>query len=318
MFEQKYLSPTKSHKIINCVLCIFLFLLFPACITPPQKINANPETAQQIELLSIIKKGKDLAEQNRYKAAETEFRNALTLNDNSSGIYNDLGYALLKQNNLAEAKECFNKSLALDSANINAKMNLAYLLYQEGSADQALQLYNELLKSNIHFTKTDLALIYQNMSLIYDFQNSHTAAKKYSKLAFDTEPNIYHAELYAKLLLALDQTNEAEKFLISCLKDKKLKSVNLSNVYAISLYSNGKKEAALCQARKILKLFEYNLEEYYTAKAIVLLTNTTKNFAKLKRKERPFCSSFSKNTPTFWNTGFKNDVHTLIKEVCHN
>ncbi|MDR2337579.1 MAG: tetratricopeptide repeat protein [Deltaproteobacteria bacterium] len=305
-------------KTINYIFVISLFFFLPtACITPPQKITTDPENAQQIELLSIIKKGKDLADQNRYQAAEIEFKKALSLNDNNSGIYNDLGYALLKQKNLSEAKTYFEKALTLDPANINAQINLAYLLYQEGSTDQALQLYTELLKTKTQLTKTDLALIYQNISLIYHLQNLNPTAIRYSKLAFETEPNTYYAEQYAKLLLALDQTEEAEEFLIFNLKEKKLKSVSLNNLYAISLYSNGKKNSAFCQVNKILKLFDYNLEEYYTAKAIILLTDASKDLTKLKKKDRPFCSSFSQNFPEFWNTSFKNDVHILIKEVCY-
>ena len=331
VLKQNFENIHMPHRNPASLLYIFLFCIFATgCVTPPPKPIAGTIEESQFQLLNTIKKGKDFAAAQRYKEAEEEFRHAISLDNTNSGLYNNLGFVLLGLKKYDGAQENFEKALELDPANLNAKLNLAHTLYKKELYNDALSLYDKIVqfhlrkedsraKQKIQYAipQADLALAYQNMSLIYDINKKYELAEKYGEAAFETEPNTYYAEQYAKLLLSLNHPQKAEEFLLSCFKNHKLKSPALSIVYAISLYSNDKKETALCQSQKILKLFEYTLEEYYTAKIIILLTDPYKNLKKLKRKDRIFCKTFSSNLPAFWNESFVADVSNLINEVCY-
>ena len=304
--------------------------LIAGCIMPPKKPAVGTFEQSQLQLLSAVKKGKDLATAERYNEAEAEFRYAISLANANSGLYNNLGFVLLGAKKFDDAQESFEKALELDPENITAKLNLAHTLYKKELYDKALKLYSQIAqlysekenhqakqKIKHAVSKTDLALVYQNMSLIYDTNRQAELAEKYSKDAFETVPNAYYAEQYAKLLLSMNDAPKAKDFLWSCFKNHGLKSPALSIAYDISLYSCGEKEVALCQSQKILKLFEYTLEEYYTAKVIILLTDPNKDLKKLKRRDKVFCRTFSNRLPAFWNESFVTDVSNLIDEVCH-
>ena len=328
--KSTFILQSYSFKSALLPQILMFCILVTSCITPPKKPIVGILEQSQLQLLSAVKKGKDLAAAERYREAEAEFRYAISLDDTNSGLYNNLGFVLLGSQNFDEAQENFEKALQLDPENITAKLNLAHTLYKKELYDKALQLYSQITrlysekenhqakqKITHAISQADLALAYQNMSLIHDVNKRFESAEKYSKAAFEAEPNAYYAEQYAKLLLSMNEVQKAKDFLLSCFKNHRLKSPALSIAYNISLYSCGDKEAALCQSQKILKLFEYTLEEYYTAKVIILLTDQNKDLKKLKRKDKVFCRTFSNKLPAFWNESFVADVNNLIDDVCH-
>ncbi len=351
-----YLNTTKYQnnlmfRSVRIAIYLICFTCF-SCITPPKQINITEN--QQIEVLNVVKKGKDSAELWYYAEAEQEFLKALKLTKADSGIYNNLAFVQMKQGKLVEARENLTHALELNPENIDAKINHVFLLFLEAQPEQTkksefsieqlatipivkqnqiIDAYKDILDSstknpNKKLNAQSLSNIYQNLALIYKIQNQNSIALDYSRRAFDTSPDSYYAEQYAKLLIATDKTKEAEDFILSISNKKNVISDSLNTVLAIALYQNGKKLKALMTARKVLQQNNYTLEEYHTNKALILLTDTTKDLTKrarwfsnkdgLTEKDIEFCHSFENSLPLFWNNSFKQVINSLIQEVCND
>lgn len=63
---------------------------------------------------SLVEKGKNLLEENKFEKALEFFDQALLLNQNDPELWNYKGVVLRSMGRYDEALECFNKSLELD------------------------------------------------------------------------------------------------------------------------------------------------------------------------------------------------------------
>jgi tetratricopeptide (TPR) repeat protein len=132
----------------------------------------------------LWERGKQLQENNDYKAAEAVWRQMIALLPEDPTGYNGLGYALSSQGRNAEAEAAYRKSIQADPNYVAPLTNLAMLLAEkEMRVTEAEALYRQALKLDPSNISAKLGL-----GEIYLYQNRYAEAEDMYRKALEVTP----------------------------------------------------------------------------------------------------------------------------------
>jgi tetratricopeptide (TPR) repeat protein len=191
-------------------------LALTGCVTPPQIEHSSVIDNDELQLISNIKRGKDLALSGRMDLAEQKFRLELIKYPKQSSIYADLGYVLIEQNRLEEAAAQLRMAIRLNPLNLPAHEQLARALFRQDLYQEAIEEYEQLLDlilGEIASGRTaetaraaDVIRIYRDMSTVYHALGKYDEAICYSQLSRDIGGDGLQ---HIRLLLSLDRVSTA-------------------------------------------------------------------------------------------------------------
>jgi tetratricopeptide (TPR) repeat protein/predicted secreted protein len=92
------------------------------------------------------KLGYEYAKHKQWQEAITSFEQALRIQPNSRGAYNNLGNIYYMTNRRRAAIECYERSIAIKPDQADAHFNLGYLYYMEGQLAEAASEFQKVLK----------------------------------------------------------------------------------------------------------------------------------------------------------------------------
>lgn len=175
---------------------------------------------KELLFLSLVERGKELANARRPTKAEENFRKALLVFPNVAHVYNDLGLVLQEQGRLQEAYKYYLKAVGLDSGSLAIRENLARVTFLLGNFDLSYLYYMQLLKQHwqavadrsvdpFPLTTVELQAVYRSMSLVKYSMGELDESICYSRLATGNYVDIAETGEHLRLLLSLDKTTEA-------------------------------------------------------------------------------------------------------------
>lgn len=183
---------------------------------------------KELELISRLKRAKDLAAAGRLELAELEYRRAIKIDSSVSIAHNDLGFVLLSQGRLSEAEQALSQAIRIEPNNIAAYENLARVLYQQGRLELSIKSLEKalLLASTLSpgrqietagqvYKESNFKTLYRKLSMAYFEAAEYDEAVCYSELTVrNLGPDSFtQAGQHARMLMALGQLGRANKFL---------------------------------------------------------------------------------------------------------
>ncbi|MCB0359342.1 MAG: tetratricopeptide repeat protein [Bdellovibrionales bacterium] len=141
------LNSCRGHYLLALVVLMIAPLW--GCVVPPDDLGPNVYSAEEIELVTLVRQGKEYARAGRNDLAEVAFRRALTLTDQYPSIYNDLAYTLAAQNRVRESIATFQAGLKRSPTDADLLRNLAKALFKAERYEAAQARYEELLEIHV-------------------------------------------------------------------------------------------------------------------------------------------------------------------------
>ena len=256
----------KLSRIPSILLGIFLLSCSLSCLVPPSNRSASVIADKELQLVSVLRRGKEYSKTGRMDLAEREFRLAARQRPGLDNIYNDLGFVLQSQARYQEAAQWYEKALAVEPKNTIARDNLARLLYQteeyRPSLIENLKLIDVILSTEATelirtvgepYGEQDLVSIYRNLANIYYTVGVLDDAVCYSWLAHILGANTYQAGQHARMLLSIDKNAAALITLRDVFVTNQGKvPAKLVLDYGIALYLSGNATLARTAAARVL------------------------------------------------------------------
>jgi tetratricopeptide (TPR) repeat protein len=172
------------------------------------KVNTNPQTADDLFLKGVAKQTKDY-----YEEAIEWYKKAIKLNPDFVEAYYNMGSAYRNLNGQYEkAIEYYKKAIELKPDLVEAYLNMgvAYCNWKR-QYEKAIDCYKKAIE-----LKPNLAVAHLNMGVAYDdWDGQYEKAIKCYKKAIELEPD--YTEAYFNMGLAYRQKRD-EKQTIGCMK----------------------------------------------------------------------------------------------------
>jgi uncharacterized caspase-like protein len=155
---------------------------------PPHSSNSNnsesPSTVGAAD--SYIKKGDQLSNEKKWRAAELEYRKAVEVESNKAEWLNRLGYTLIQQKSWKEAQKIFERAVNLEPQVSTWHSNLGWALQWQEKWNEAEAQYREAIK-----LETNRAKWHGNLAGLFLMQENWEEAEREFRLAIDLDPNNY-------------------------------------------------------------------------------------------------------------------------------
>ncbi|MCB0324298.1 MAG: tetratricopeptide repeat protein [Bdellovibrionales bacterium] len=268
----------------KAALCVLLISTWAGCIVPPADIAPQVLPRAELQVISLVRRGKDYSASGRADLAEGEFREALALRPQNESIYNDLGYVLQAQGRSDEAEAVYRAGLALAPNNAVLRANLARTLYRQGQLGPAIKEFHALLDITLdteteelsrqygeEFTPEEFVGIYRDLAMAYYLLGINDEAACYSTLAFLMGANIYEAGRHARLLFSLNRVTIALHILrdVVVARNAAVPAKILLD-YGIALYLTDDYTLAKAALGRVLQQSEASRVDRRTARLVLL------------------------------------------------
>lgn len=167
--------------------------------TPADFAQALEETKQIISVPHIFSLANKLAEDGKYKEAETNYKKVTQLKPNYADAYNNLGYCLQQQGLNKQAREAYEKAIELQPDLADVHNNLAALLTIQRQFKDAEKYCQSAIK-----LKPDYEGAYNNLAFIYQEQGLFQEAKQTYQQTLEINKDSAEANFSLALLLLLE------------------------------------------------------------------------------------------------------------------
>ena len=339
--------PQRKTSLSNSPLLLpllFFFLFASACIVPPKKSTLNVLDKAELETISLVSEGRDLALGGRLLLAEEKFRRALLLYPELSALHQDLGYVLQGQNRLREAQESYQRAVYSQPKNLIARESLAEVLYLQGKYRSAILQYRHLqqeyqkqhaqwsVQAGLPPTGAQaspqlpkLRKVHRNIGIIYFALGITDEAICHSRKTLAYAAGFSDAGKHMRLLMSLNKTREAYAQIAQLLAHPDLKGRERSKYlldYGILSYLRGEYVAAREAATVVAIEKQSDRKDKELARLLDLLSNHklgdigTSEIATYFAENTQICAGSLFNTKSHLPYLFAAEGDEFIKESC--
>ena len=303
--------------------------LFSGCIQAPRIESASVLPNDEVQAVSLLKKGESFASSARFVQAEKAFRDAAQLYPGRANVFNNLGYVLLAQDRMREAREVLEQAIALEPSNLRARLNLAYVLYKEENFAEAIKQFQLALVSFVNpetsyekheFSQNDLSLLYRNLSMAYYLLGYSDEAVCHSTIAVGLAPTSAELGRHVRLLLLQERLSHVQALLshyFSQNPDVPPRTFLLLD-YAIAKYAAGDFSQAEHVFKRVLARNETRSQDKLVAYLGAYLLGL-KSFQAQPSAQQSLlevvdaCELMARD---YWPIAFREDINQLLSNVC--
>lgn len=265
------ISDVIRERFVQRTLLLLLITALSACILPPDKITPETVAPGELEFVSMLQRGIDLARSSRPDLAEVEFRKVLLKDPSHANAYINLGVILQTQGRLEEAVESFRTAIECEPHSFTAHDGLARALFRKGDLTEAVKEF-ELLLSLYYgarggdqreagtaakikqgqprygnsskmpaFDNQRAAELYRSLSGVYYFLGDLDKAYCFSQIAAELDQSDLQVGEHVRLLLAIERSPMVAEYLgpIVAARNNQLPT-KLTLDHGMALYSLGK------------------------------------------------------------------------------
>lgn len=319
---------------------IFSILTLTACVTPPRIETAQVVPGAELEVVSMINKGKRYASSGRLDLAEVEFRKALLLRPKLSSLCNDLGFTLQAQDRPDEATAMFRRAVQLEPRNLAARENLARILYTQGDTEGAITEFQNLLSIYYglqprevkavlghEYTPVDISTIHRSLALAYYRSGAYDESICESSEAVKGPVGDFsQVGQHGRLLLSLGQSQKAAEYLRDVVTVWQQQTPGRIFVdFGLALIDVDKKD--LAQEALTRSLDRKDLDEgdrRYVQLLLVLVGPNAQTQNKLPENLEEndeggqFCKLIALDPYGYWPDSVVKQAKTLLSRWCHD
>ncbi|MBL7662086.1 tetratricopeptide repeat protein [bacterium] len=215
----------KATDYLRNIFCWALVLL-SACILPPSKKPAAVISETELDQVTLLQRGRDLAALGRFEAAEVELRKAAAIPGANYIVYNDLAFALMGRSKYAEAEFYLHHVLTERPHDFSSLLNLARLAYLQGRLEAARKILFKIselnrqqklqvggLKQDQALSQNELSLLLTNLSMVNFDLGYFDEALCFAEEAYQVSPTDYTLSRLVRLLLWAEKIDSAYRFL---------------------------------------------------------------------------------------------------------
>lgn len=248
-----------SRQTVKKQVAIFLLAVAGThclgCVLPPESAGPRVLDQSEAQIIALVRKGRELALAGRYEQSEAYLRSSLQRKSDPV-IMNDLGFVLRAQDRHSEAFDLFTSALQIEPYFLQARENLARALYERGDFEGALEHFL-LLERDYYgywrgepdarlarkFTRADLGVAFQSISVIYAQLGQTGEAICYSKRA--EELGAYSFQGHIRFLFTLEELSLAQDLLGARLSERAATDPSLLLDYATILLLRDRPKLAI-------------------------------------------------------------------------
>lgn len=325
---------TLSNQIT--LACALMFTV-SGCILPPEHVQPRILTSRELELVSLLKDGKDYASGGRLDLAEEKFRKVIALGSKEPSLYNDLGFVLSAEERFDEAIPYFERALEIAPASLVTRDNYARVLYLSGRDEAALEQYRKLLNDYLDtwladpagqgvrdFDQRDIVSVFRNIAILSAVTGRLDEAVCNSEFAASLKDASYPPLAHGRFLISLELPGLSAEYLRQKLTDMGADSLDFSVVFdfGVALLLNEQPALAKQAFEQVSAQDQINDDLRTTSRLLRMLIAKRAgdvagaNDIRDLLDESTVCNSGVRWTKEYWPKALQTELEGLLIDVC--